>query len=233
MKRNKIFLSTFCIISVIIQIFHFRYSDIFFEYGFLIGINKTATYPSIGIALMYVLMPLLFIIFFNSGTLHNLTNGYGKLLIIRNYSKTRLFLKNYIKIIAASIVAVIVQLIIYYFCRNLFEPLSFDLIKSVIMYFVVLNLIFSVQCILELFVAPHIANIALFIYSFVSYYVVQITAESSVIMKILLFPSLLFGMQNGAVSGETTYNIYLMTMVLFNIMTVTIGILKFKKTDIF
>jgi len=233
MKSNKILLGFFCILAIFIQISFFSNYGCHFQNGFLIGLVDTERGSHVSIVLMYLLIPVLFILFFNSNALHNLINGYGKLLIIRNYSKTRLFLKNYIKIIALTVGAVVAQLTFYYFFNDRFSPVETNLLKSIIMYFVVLNLILSVQYVLELFIAPHIANVALFIYLFVSYYIVQITVESSVIMKILLFPSLLFGMQNGAVNGDSVYNLYLMIMILFNIITVTIGILKFKKTDIF
>lgn len=232
MKLNKILLGFFCILAIFIQISFFSNYGCHFENGFLIGLVNTEKGSDVSIVLMYLLIPILFIIFFNSGALHNLTNGYGKLLIIRNYSKTKLYLRNYIKIVITSILAVVCQLVIYYFCNDLFAPLKTGLSKSIVMYIVVLNLIITIQYVIELFIAPHIANVILFIYSFISYYTVQVATDSP-IMKILLFPSLLFGMQNGAVDGDGIYNIYLTVMILFNIIAVTIGILKFKKTDIF
>lgn len=233
MKLSKTLLGFFCILAIFIQISFFSNYGCHFQNGFMIGLINTEKSSEVSNVLIYLLLPILFIIFFNSHTLHNLTNGYGKVLIIRNYSKTKLFLKNYIKIVVTSIVAVVVQFAFYYFYNDRFSPLETNWLKAVIMYFVVLNLIITIQCVLELFVAPHIANVALFIYSFVAYYAVQITNDCSPVMKIILFPSLLFGMQNGAVDGESVYNIYLMLMILFNITAVTIGILKFKKTDIF
>lgn len=49
----------------------------------------------------------------------------------------------------------------------------------------------------------------------------------------ILFPSLMFGMQNGAVSGESIYYGYLLFIVALNALCIFILNLRFKKTDIF
>ena len=76
------------------------------------------------------------------------------------------------------------------------------------------------------------AQLIILIYSFFSYYIVQIT-EENILLKILLFPSLMFGMQNGAVDVESSYYIYFGTGMFINLILVILCIRKFKKSDIF
>ena len=232
MKKSKSILSVFFIISLIIQIVYFNNSDKFYKFGFAIGIERSIKQLDMGVDLVYVTLPVLFIIFLFSGSIHQITSGYGKLLIIRNYSKTRLYLKNYIKTFSSVVLLVIFETLFYILCNNMFHASDCDILKSVIMYCVVLNLIVSLQTFLELFIMPHIANIIVFIYCYISYFIAQIFTENEII-KILLFPCLLFGMQNSTSESNIIYYIFLCSTILLNLLLVIISIIRFKKTDIF
>ena len=232
MKKSKIVLALFWFLSLFIQIMYFGDSDVFYRYGFAIGIDSSIRQPDIGIDLIYVLLPIMFTVFLLSGSVERMRNGYGKLLIIRNYSKTKMYLKNSVKCNVILLSLVFLQIVLYSAFGCMFTPCGGSVLKSVIMYFAVLSLVITLQGVLELFTMPHIANIIVFIYCYVSYFAVQITPPN-VFVKILLFPCLMFGMQNGAVSGEHIYFIFLGSAVILNVIFTSLGVLKFKKTDIF
>ena len=124
------------------------------------------------------------------------------------------------------------QIIAFLSFNKLLMPVENGMLQSIIMYFIVLHLIFMLQSFLELFISPQTANVALFIYCYISYFVAQIVTEN-VIIKILLFPCLLFGMQNGAVNGDNKYYLYLISAIVLNLLLMILSIQKFKRKDIF
>lgn len=231
MKRNKILLAVFFVISVFIQILYFENRKQLYEFGFAVGIEENIK-SGLDITVMYLLVPIIFIIFMISDSIHNLTHGYGKLLIIRHYSKTKLFLENRLKNALTVVGITAFQTIVYIPFNNTMLSLKGGLVQVLLMYFLVLNLIVMMQGVLELFIAPHIANIVLFIYSYISCYFIQMFSLNS-FFRILLFPSLLFGTLNSSVVFNNTYFIYLSSTIAISIILIFIGIYKFKKTDIF
>jgi hypothetical protein len=232
MKRsNKIILGFFCALSVVFQIIFFINRQVLYEFGFAVGLGEKAE-SGLDILLLYLLVPLVFIVFFLSGSIHSLTHGYGKLLIIRNYSKTKLFLKNRLKSLIAVAVITVYQAVVYIPFNSTMLPLKDGIVQSLIMYFLVLNLIITAQGVLELYIAPHIANIVLFCYSYVSCFLVQ-SFKLSAPLRILMFPSLMFGTLNSSVTFDNTYYLYLISTILITAILIFIGIYKFKKTDIF
>lgn len=231
MKRNKMILGALFILSVFIQMLYFKDLTIFPQYGFAVGLDRGIGGLDIGIHLVFVLAPLLFVLFFISGSVHELTHHFGKLVLIRNYSKVRLYLKNFLKNVISLAGMVFFEIVVYYLFRNWFAEIHQGVVKSIIMYFLTLTLMVALQSCLELFMPPNIANIMIMIYSFLSYFTAQII-EENVMIKILLFPCLLFGMQNGAVTHHTGYLIYLIAVVTLNLLLLVFGAMKFKKTDI-
>ena len=111
-------------------------------------------------------------------------------------------------------------------------PVESGTLKSLIMYFLTIFSLIVIQSLLEISIPAHVVNIGIFIYCFIAYYLVQNFVDAP-ILKMLLFPSLMFGMQNGAVSGESIYYGYLLFIVALNALCIFILNLRFKKTDIF
>lgn len=231
MKRNKLILFVLFLVSMLIQIMYFKNRQQLYEFGFAAGISdkRSGDYST---SLMYLLVPILFIIFLVSGVIHNRTHGYGKLQIIRHYSKTKLFLKGLLKLGVAVAAITALQALLYIPVNSTMLPLEGNVVKIFIMYFLTLNLVVALQEVLELYIAPHIANIILIIFSYISCFIVQIFSAAPSI-RILLFPSLLFGTLNSSTVFENTYYFYLASIIMMNVIVVVTGISKFKKTDIF
>ena len=95
LKKNKLVVLVTLILSCIIQLICFNQAQsTYYENGFMIGILNEPK-PFNAIVIMFVLqgmlpllLPVFFILFFTSESVENLTHGYGKILIVRNYSKT-------------------------------------------------------------------------------------------------------------------------------------------------
>lgn len=213
------------------QILYFANRNKLYEFGFAAGLSEEVK-SGLDVMLIYLSVPLIFIVFLVSGGIHNLTKSYGKLQIIRHYSKTKLFLKSIGKGVFKAALITIFQTTVYVPFNSTMLPLKGGIIQSLVMYFLVLNLIITLQCVLELYIAPHIANIVLFIYSYISCYIVQIFSVAP-FFRILLFPSLLFGTLNSSVAFDNTYYLYIISVLFISILLVMIGVSKFKKTDIF
>lgn len=232
MKKNKLFIAVFFAVSVFFQIYHFRFSDIFYEYGFAVGIDKNVKQFDLAISLIYVLMPLIFIIFFSSGEIYNMLDGYEKILVIRNYSKRRLFFKKCLNKFVVIAFAVLFQIVAYSFFNNYFAKINATAVKSVLLYLFTLYLIIIIQGIMEMYVTPYVAAIILIIYCYVSYFTIQMFFCER-IAKILLFPSLMFGMQNDSLSSNGKYYFYLTVVLTLTALSIVFGTHKFKKIDIF
>lgn len=156
----------------------------------------------------------------------------AKLLIIRSYSKTKLILKRLFRNSGLLLLMILFQCAVFLFINSSLIQVETGMLQSLIMYFIILHSIIMLQSFLELYIIAQNASIILLIYSFASYYIVQVT-EANTFIKILLFPCLMFGMQNGAVSYDSIYYIYLATGILLNFLLMILCIQKFKKIDIF
>ena len=233
MKKTKLVSLVTMIIAVILQIVTFlNDANNSYEFGFAIGLSAEYRTSNIVFSLINYMIPLIFILFFTSGSMQNLIQGYGKILLVRNYSRTKLIVKQLFKNLLTLLIIVLFQCAAILYFNQFLKSVKSGILKSLMMYFVILSAIIILQCLLEFYIPSHTVNAVLFIYSFVSYCIVQMTGNIAV-LKIILFPSLMFGMQNGALSGENIYYLYLCIGVILNIILALMCTRKFKKTDIF
>jgi hypothetical protein len=233
MKKNKLIIAGVLAVSIFLQIAAFcNAGSTYFQNGFAIGVDNTAKHSSVVFSLVYILLPLIFVLFFFSGSIYQITHGYEKVLIVRNYSKTKLLLKRYLKNFLSLVAIVLFQCVAFMVLNRFLVPVPNGMAKSIIMYFIILHAVIMLQSLLELFMPPQNSYIFLFIYCFLSYYIVQIFTDN-IFAKIALFPCLMFGMQNGAVESQNVFYVYLTMGILLNLLLTFICLLKFKKTDIF
>lgn len=233
MKKSKLITLSTLLCAIIMQAFTFlNASGVYYENGFAIGISNQSKNYDVAFNLVLIFLPIVFILFFFSGTIQEITQGYGKLLIIRSYSKVKLILKRLFRNSGLLLLMVLLQCAVFLFVNSSLIRVEKGMFQSLIMCFIILHSIIMLQSFLELYITPQNTSIILLIYSFASYYIVQVT-EENVLIKILLFPCLMFGMQNGAVSGENIYYVYLCIGVILNVILVLLCVHKFKKIDIF
>ncbi len=233
MKKSKLITLSTLLCAIIMQAFTFlNASGVYYENGFATGISNQSKNYDVAFNLVLIFLPIVFILFFFSGTIQEITQGYGKLLIVRSYSKVKLILKRIFRNSGLLLLMVLLQCAVFLFVNSSLIRVEKGMLQSLIMYFIILHSIIMLQSFLELYITPQNASIILLIYSFASYYIVQVT-EENVLIKILLFPCLMFGMQNGAIDCESVYYIYLTTGVLLNFLLMMLCIRKFRRIDIF
>ena len=148
------------------------------------------------VQILYAYIPLPFVLFYFSGNAREITTGYGKLWLIRSYSRERLYLKNAILSAAKLACIVIGQTIIFLICDGTWNNLSsIKLIQVIVTYFVGVWALVQLQFLLELFMDASISNIFVNIFCVVSLIIgnnVLINRDLSRI-GVMLFPNMLFG----------------------------------------
>lgn len=233
MKKTKIINFTMLVIALILQAVTFcNNPSCYYENGFAVGISNLNKHYDMALSLIYVMLPLAFILFLFGGTIQNITHDYGKILIIRNYSKTKLILKQILLNVSLLLTVILLQCGIFSFINPYLCKINHGMIQTLIMYFIITQSIIMFQYYLEFYMSVQTAQLIILVYSFFSYYIVQIS-ENNILLKILFFPSLMFGMQNGAVDVENSYYIYLGIGLFVNLILVILCIKKFQKSDIF
>lgn len=233
MLRNKTVVGVTLILSCLFQLFSFNLDvSTYYQNGFMIGLHREFVYTNAISCMVPLMLPICFIFFFTGGTMETLTQGYGKILIVRDYSKTILILKRIVKNFLFIACVFFFQVCIYLPFNKRLMPVASGIWKSALMYVLVLNLLLILQCLLEIFIPAHFVIIIIFILCFISYYTVQMFLHS-IAAKIVLFPSLLFGSQNEAIYQNNTYFIYLSAIIIMNFIAIFALIKVFKKVDIF
>ena len=133
MLKSKLVLSIILIVACFAQLFSCVFQGDF-QNAFMIGLAPS-DYGLEITKFLPLLLPVCFILFFTSGSIENLKQGYGKMLIVRNYSKTVLILKRCLNNFIALICIVLFQFIIFFVARESMTPVESGTLKSLIMYF--------------------------------------------------------------------------------------------------
>jgi hypothetical protein len=220
---------------VVIQMSGYEVYQLPFASTLFIFDNQTSNLVQI----LYAYIPLPFVLFYFSGNAREITTGYGKLWLIRSYSRERLYLKNAILSAAKLACIVIGQMIIFLICDGTWNNLSsIKLIQVIVTYFVGVWTLIQLQFLLELFMDASISNIFVNIF-----FVVSLIIGNSVLINhdlswigVMLFPNMLFGMRSGIIYQKNIYVRYEASITYVVILLVVlniISIIKYKKTDIY
>lgn len=232
MKRNKA-VGLFLMIIIIFQALYFLNDESLHLYSFAVGINRESKDAMDIITMAVFLVPVFFMHFYFSETLYNLTHGYGKLYIIRQYSKTKLIIKQIVKIFLSVLVITAFQIITsFIFSASLKSVQAGNMIRCVSIYIICIFTMQMLQMMLEYFFKPEQAAIICCAYALVSYSVGYFLS-GSIIVRVLFFPCLMFGAVNGALTSETYYIKSFAVLLLICLCLIVGNIYKFKKTDIF
>ena len=177
------------------------------------------------VQILYAYIPLPFVLFYFSGNAREITTGYGKLWLIRSYSRERLYLKNAILSAAKLACIVIGQTIIFLICDGTWNNLSsIKLIQVIVTYFVGVWALVQLQFLLELFMDASISNIFVNVFLVVSLIIgnsVLINSELSRI-GVMLFPNMLFGTRSGIIYQKNIYVRYETSIIYVIILLVVL-----------
>lgn len=191
------------------------------------------------ILMLYTMIPIPFILFMFSGMVQELTEGVGKLWIIRNYRKERLYLK-VIGICAVKLLAVVIcQVFVFSIEKRNWKSISGSQIGQImVIYYLGILEIVLLQSVLELFIDVSYANLITNIFFVVSLVFgnVFLPIEEMKWLGVVFFPNILFGGRNGIVHQEIMYiesNYLLCWLVFLIILTGGVSILRLNRKDIF
>ncbi|MCI6581156.1 MAG: DUF2705 family protein [Oscillospiraceae bacterium] len=229
MKENKSDI-IFFIMSVIMQMYLFKISKSGESYAFVFGVsNQLYSSPAFCLFELYAVIPVVFIIlFFSSGTAE-LINGYGKLLIIRGVSKTRIYLKKIVFVFLKITLAAFFQLIAYGLMSDKGECNS--LIRAIIVYCFGILFLIQMQSFLEFFVEPNVSAMITIIYLYISYFIVCMSEKE--IFRRFFILGFIFGENNGSAYDMELYTQIFIIYIISNVILLFFNIMKFQKSDIY
>lgn len=226
---------TILVQRLLFQTMNFELYQIPFASSLMIFQSQTGNLLQI----LYAFIPIPFILFEFSGRGRELTEGYGKLWVIRAYKRERLCLNTIKKCGLELLIIVLYQTVVFSLADEKWHDISISqTVLTLLTYYLGLFMIVLLQLYLEFVVETSYANIFSNIFFLVSLFVgnrVLISDRLSWI-GIILFPNMLFGTRNGILYQETVYVkyeyafIYLLAVAF---VLCFLMVLKFRKKDVF
>lgn len=232
MKKSK-FAGIILMIVIVFQSVFFFLNSQFFICTFAVGLKtEHSNFPNV-IYIFALLSAVFFVYFYFSETVYRLTHGYGKMYIIRKYSRTRAMLKETGKVLLSLICIVLFQTVLAFLLKGNLRSLNTPIIiASICAYLLGVFVCVLIQMHLEFYIEPMPAVIALCVYTFLSYYAAKFIPDNFLI-KIIFFPSLMFGEINGVVENIGQYIASICFLTALSVCLIFANIYKFKKSDIF
>lgn len=232
MKKSKLLLVVILLFSIIqsIMFYYLEFDALTFAAGFFGESDEIVSQlMSYGV---FLLAPLLIIFTFFSGTLKELTEGYGKLVIIRNYSRNKLLAKELIKVMSYVILIVLMQAVVSWSILKEFSVADISFAKSLITYFLALYLLILFEIFLELFSLKQSSVLVLIIYTLISYFL-KGSVKKFTLLKIIFFPNLIFCRFDSAVFFDSDFVSSTAILILLTTIMIILNFKKFKEVDIF
>lgn len=203
--RNSKILTAILILSVFLQLMSMKNAPIFdYELPFLSGLVSADSMSGNMLLTLYSVIPFPFVLMYFSGGMKNLTERYGKLLIIRSCGKKRLIRKLMIKTAAAiSVVNLFMLGSFTYFKEE--QWTHFDVMrqgKALLMYGLTMLAIVLMQYILELYFEVQHSNIGVIIGMTAMIFISGAVGDKCWYANLILFPNLAFAQKNGVIARE-------------------------------
>lgn len=181
------------------------------------------------IGLCYI--PIPFILFIFSNDIKELLAGYGKILIIRNYSKRLMMIKAIIKaMLQITIIILIMWIFQNIFLTNTHRYSLQSQIYCIILYILTFSSLVVLQYVLELFFSSQISNIIANFYIILSLLLWHPTVEVNAHLSKILFINLAYVNRNGGIDAFYKNMLFILLILLTLII---ICIETFSKKDIF
>ena len=160
MKSNKVNIALIAC-SIIIQRLLFQSSGMeLYQFPFASSLMIFESQKGNLLLTLYAFIPIPFILFECSGCVRMLTEGYGKMWMIRAYKKEKLFIQTMFRCVWRIFIIAIYQIIIFSIADEQWKTISNGQILSLLfIYYLGLITIVILQCLLELFVEVSYANL--------------------------------------------------------------------------
>lgn len=238
MKSRKFFL--FVLLTIIIQvIFTSKFNLINTQFPFLDGVPITSTF---GLEYRYLLnwyLPIISMSFYFSGYLSELVKAQSVVFFIRNYSKSKWILKQYLSMILVLFTFVVFQALLFAFTTSDNLVFSFEnFSKSFLIYFLTLVTLFSMQQLLELYIKSEFAHLAINIYIVLSVLLAEKVYHASTFFSYFLLPNYGMGFKNG-LSQVPEFKIYsvdyfnaIIILIFIQLIVIGLSFRRIKNMDL-
>lgn len=236
--RNSKTLTGMLAFVILFQYMCMRNSPIFeYELPFLSGLTSADSMSGNMLLTLYSIIPLPFLFMLFSGDMRDLTEGYGKLKIIRSYSKRNLVLCLLGKTaVVVTIITLFMGSVFTLFQANEWKNLEISLQgRGLAMYSLTICAMILVQFILELYLEVQYANLSVIIGMTVCIFISNVLGTKSYVVNLVLFPSLAFAQKNGVIQGDevgVSFTGSVIWIILINIFLGVFILKKFTKKDI-
>lgn len=235
MKNNLLIF--FPIISIIIQRIIYYFEDSQFLFPFLCGVPITQNTMVHNLHLLKWYLPIFFIINYFCGRLEEMLSGYGKLLIVRKYSKNKLLLKKILNLKIELFLFVLFQISVFFIFPTGFKAMFIGkAIVMLIMYFIFLEVIILVQFYCEFFIKPQVANIFINIFIILSIITTNTLYNTKLLecIRYFLISNFAMGFRNGLINIKIVH--YSHAAIIFlstEITLIILSIIKLRKIDLY
>jgi hypothetical protein len=240
MKNDKylgiaILASTIVLQRIALQFF--RESSYIFP--FCSGLQVQANTVRFFAELSYMILPLPFILFLFWDKASDLTQGYGKLILIRNYKRSKLCLRGLLNSAIWLFGIALFQMLVFIIPDKNWKILEINTsLLMLFLYYLTMLAVVSLQYCLEFYFGSQPAFGAVCIYFIVSIFVGNILFKMDKfgIVEGLFFPNMAFAPRNGLVSDalvsmDPARAIGILFMII--IATTALSVYKFSRKDIF
>jgi len=188
--------------------------------------------------ILYAVIPVPFLLWLFSGRADAIALGYGKVYIIRSYSREKLLLKEAGKIaLSTGIIQCFTWALFQGFSRQSWEPLDLQVqARVMLLYTLALIAALLLQFCLELIISQVYAQIATLVFFAGSLFAYSAAGEKGLplAVRFALFPNLGFAMRNGALEGEdgTVFCCCLAALLFICALLIYISLKILRKKDI-
>ncbi len=231
--RNNFTSISMVVFSSIVQWVLIRESEMFTHaLPFLSGLSTADTFSGNEYFILCSIFPIPFFLMLFSGKVYDLTEGYGKVLIVREYSKNRLLCVMYLRsLLWIGLIACYLLALFSIGESEQWEPLTGgQTIAGIFLYGLTLAVCVQLQFALELYFKAHQSWILVILFFTLSLFLAANEGSQSCI-SFLLFPNLAFAHRNGVLAGEDITGEALWLTLIW----LTLGVFclkKFKRKDI-
>lgn len=223
--------------SVLLQ-WYVMYTSDLFETGlpFSTGLLGADTGGGNATQVLYAIIPVPFLLWLFSGRAEEIVSGYGKVYIIRNYSREKLLFKEIcVMLLYTGLIQGFTWMVFQGFSHDSWESLTFQVqIKVVMMYLLALMTALLLQFCLELLIGRVYGQIVTLVYFAWSLFIYGMKGEDGVTLavRLALFPNLGFAMRSGAMDSENSrlffYSLTGLLLICISLIYISLKILNKK-----
>lgn len=238
LRHNRIYLLLLAG-AILLQCICMRNAPIFdYELPFFSGLLPADAMSANMLLTLYSIIPIPFLLMFFSSDMENITEGYGKLILIRCYGKQKLMLCLMIKTLLHVAVISLVMAAAFTFAKaDQWGSLSLEKsVQGLTMYTLTMMAIILLQYLLELYVETQYANVIVIIGSVITLLISGAVGIEYKFINFLLFPNLAFAQRNGILAEVENTNDCIIAFGWILFVNIILGILcleKIKKKDIY